>query len=104
MPLSRRYSPEWAPGEQANVGLSYDFVIPPGVGISTGSLAIFTNSATPAASTDFTIGPVSVRGRAIYCSLSGGVVGQDYQLRWSATDTDGNVWPRVALLLCSLTS
>jgi hypothetical protein len=104
MPLSRRYSPEWAPGEQASIGIDFSFVIPPGVGISSGALAIFTNSAAPVSSSDFTIGPVTVQGRVIYASLSGGVAGTDYQLRWSAADTSGNVWPRTALLLCALTS
>ena len=33
-----------------------------------------------------------------------GVDGKDYQLRWSATDTSGNVFPRTALLLCAQTS
>ena len=104
MPLSRRYTPEWAPGEKANLGLDFSYVVPRGVGIASGSLAAFTNAATPAASSDFQIGPVTVRGRAIYATVSGGVAGRDYQMRWSATDTQGNVWPRVALMLCSLTS
>jgi hypothetical protein len=104
MPLSRRYTPEWAPGENANIGIDLSFIIPPGVGISSGDLQVFTNNAVPALSSDFTIGPVAVQGRAIYATLGGGVAGQDYQLRWSATDTDGNVWPRTALLLCALTS
>ena len=55
-------------------------------------------------STDFTIGPVMVQGRAIYASLSGGVLGPDYQLHWNAIDTLGNVWPRTGLLLCAYTS
>jgi hypothetical protein len=84
--------------------MDFSFIIPPGVGISSGTLAIYTNVASPVASSDFTIGPVAATGQSIYASLSGGVAGTDYQLRWTATDTDGNVWPRVALLLCSLTS
>jgi len=104
MPLSRRYTPEHAPGEQCDYGLDFSFVIPPGVGITTGDLAIFTNVANPVESTDFTIGPVTVQGRTIYANLSGGVAGTDYQLRWNATDTDGNSWPRTALVLCAQTS
>jgi hypothetical protein len=104
MPLSRRYTPEFCPGESSVIGLDLSTVIPPGVGISTGTLAIFTNVATPVASTDFTIGEVTIRGRTLYASISGGVDGKDYQLRWKATDTEGNVWPRTALLLCAQTS
>ena len=104
MPLSRRYTPEFAPGESSLIGLDFSYVIPPGVGIASGALTIFTNAATPAASSDFTIGEVTVLGRTLYALLSGGIDGTDYQLRWSATDTDGNVFPRTALLLCALTS
>ena len=104
MPLSRRYTPEHGPGEKSNYGYDFSFIIPVGVGISTGTLAVYTNVATPAVSNDFTIGPVTVSGRALYANLAGGVSGTDYQLRWSATDTDGNIWPRVGLVLCAPTS
>jgi hypothetical protein len=105
MPLSRRYTPEHPPGEHCNFGLDYSFVIPPGVGISAGTLSIFTNTVTPTpADADWTVGPVTVRGRAVYSLLTGGQEGVDYQLRWTATDTDGNVWPRTTLVLCAQTS
>ena len=104
MPLSRRYSPEFPPGESSLIGYDYSFLLPVGVGITSGSLAVMTNTASPAPSTDFTIGPVMVQGRAIYASLSGGVLGSDYQLHWNAIDTLGNVWPRTGLLLCAYTS
>lgn len=104
MPLSRRYTPEWAPGESAVIGMDYSFVIPPGVGIASGGLTVLTNTATPAVSTDFTIGPAQVSGRAIYCPLSGGVAGHDYQLAWDVQDTAGNIYPRTALMLCAPTS
>ena len=60
--------------------------------------------ADPAASSDSTVGEVTVRGRVLYASLFGGHDGIDYQLRWTATDTSGNVWPRTALLFCARTS
>ena len=104
MPLSRRYSPEFPPGEQSVVGMDFSFLVPPGVGLASGALTVWNNVASPVEVTDFTIGPVSVRGRAVYATLSGGVAGRDYQLRWVATDTAGNVWPRTALLLCAQTS
>ena len=105
MPLSRRYNPEFAPGESCTIGYDFSFIIPVGVTVVSGALTIYTNTATPVvADADFTIGPVQVRERAIYASLSGGVLGTDYQLHWDAADSQGNVWPRTALLLCAYTS
>lgn len=105
MPLSRRYTPEHPPGEDCAFGLDFSFVIPPGVGLQSGSLAILTNTAAPIdASADWTIGPVTVRGRALYAMLSGGVAGKDYQLKFTAVDTAGRTWPRTALVLCADTS
>lgn len=104
MPLSRRYTPEHPPGESCLFGLDYSYVIPPGVGISSGEVTIWTNTVPPAQSSDWTIGPVNVRGRAIYATLSGGVEGKDYQIRFVAHDSDGNVWPRTTLCLCAQTS
>jgi hypothetical protein len=105
MPLSRRYRPEHPPGESCSFGLDYSFVIPVGVGVEQGTLAIFTNAATPVpADADWQKGPVMVRGRAIYAMLSGGVPGRDYQLKWTAVDSQGNVWPRTCLVLCADTS
>lgn len=105
MPISRRYLPEWSPGEASSIGMDFSFIVPVGVGLVEGSLSIFTNTADPQpADADFDATPVSVRDRALYCQLSGGVRGRDYQLRWTAADTDGNLWPRTALLLCAETS
>lgn len=105
MPLSRRYTPEFPPGESSVIGYDFSFIIPPGVGITGGALTIMTNTAAPIDVTpDWDIGPVMVRGRAIYATISGGVLGTDYQFHWTAFDTDGNEWPRTALLLCAWTS
>jgi hypothetical protein len=105
MPLSRRYTPEHPPGETCPFGLDFSMVIPPGVGITTGELSIWTNTVEPEpADSDWVAEGVIVIGRAIYCMLSGGVAGVDYQLRWVAHDTEGNVWPRTGLVLCALTS
>lgn len=105
MPLSRRYTPEHPPGEQCNFGMDFSYVIPPGIGIASGTVQVWVNTVPPTQdTTDWTIGAVSVRGRAIYASLTGGVEGTDYQIRWVATDTAGNVWPRTALQLCAQTS
>jgi hypothetical protein len=105
MPLSRRFNPEHPPGEDCSFGIDFSFVIPPGVGIQSGTLAILTNTAAPIdATADWTIGPVMVRGRALYAMLSGGVAGKDYQLKFTAVDTAGRTWPRTALVLCADTS
>lgn len=105
MPISRRYTPEHPPGETCSFGLDFSFVVPVGVGVESGTLTIFKNDAvqTPAAG-DWTIGPVTVRGRALYATLSGGVSGTDYQLKWTAVDSQGNAWPRTTLVLCADTS
>jgi hypothetical protein len=103
--LTRRYTPEHPPGESCKFGLDYSFVIPPGVAIAAGSLTIFTNTAAPvAADADWTKGTVTIQGRTVYCQLGGGVEGKDYQLRWNATDSQGNTWPRTVLVLCAQTS
>ena len=105
MPVTRRYQPEHPPGEQCYFGMDFSNIIPPGVGVASGTLAISYNSNPPTdASADWIAGPVGVRGRAIYANLTGGALGTDYQLHWVAYDTQGNVWPRVGLILCSYTS
>jgi hypothetical protein len=105
MGLSRRYEPEHPAGEKCGFGMDFSPLLAPGSGIVSGSLRIFTNTAVPAnAANDWTMGPVTVLGPAVYAVLAGGVSGQDYQLVWTATDSDGNVWPRTALVLCAPTS
>jgi hypothetical protein len=105
MPLSRRYTPEHPPGEKSNYGFDFSPIVPPGVGLVSGSLTIWNHVVPPTQNdTDWTIGPVSVRGRALYCPLTGGVEGKDYQLRWVAVDTEGKIWPRTGLVLCAQTS
>jgi hypothetical protein len=105
MGLSRRYEPEHPAGESCAFGMDFSPLLAPGSGIVSGSLKIFTNTAVPAdASFDWRVGPVEVLGRSVYAVLAGGVQGQDYQLVWTATDSDGNVWPRTTLVLCAPTS
>ena len=105
MPLSRRFFPEHPPGESCKFGIDFSVIVPVGGGLASGALAILTNTAAPAdASADWTIGPVVVRGRALYAMLAGGVAGTDYQLKFTAVDTAGNTWPRTALVLCADTS
>lgn len=104
MPLSRRYTPEHPPDEECVFGMDFSFIVPPGVGLTSGSVTIWENVVPAVQSSDWTIGAVSVLGRVLYASLSGGVEGTDYQIRWVAIDTDGKQWPRTALVLCAQTS
>ena len=107
MPLAKRFSPEWAPGEANQIGMDFSTILPPGVGIAGGSLSIATNTQPPNPSSDFTSSDnfgLNVEGRAVYCQIAGGILGRDYQLTFTVSDTEGNVWPRTALMLCSSTS
>ena len=104
MPLTRRCTPEHPSGESCVFAIDYSFILPPGVGIDHGDVLIYTNTASPVLSSDWTIGPVQVAGRVLYSTLSGGIEATDYQIRWIATDTEGFIWPRTMLVLCAATS
>lgn len=105
MPITRRYTPNFAPGEACIIGMDFSYVIPPGVGIASGTLHFFNNLSIPVvADTDFTIGAVQVLGRMLYAPISGGSEGKDYQVLWTAVDTGGAIWPRTALMACAPTS
>jgi hypothetical protein len=105
--LTRRYWPALAPGEIAVFGIDFSNVIPFGIGIASGTLFIVQNivGATGPA-IDVTAGAVSVQDRALYATVSAdaGASGTDYVLTWTATATDGKVYPRTALVLCAPTS
>lgn len=101
----QRYLPNHPTGETCYFGMDFSMVVPPGVGLTSGALSIFRNIAlAPPGDSDFIVGPVEVRGRALYAQLSAGIAGYDYQLRWTANDTAGNVWPRTGLILVGQTS
>lgn len=103
--ISLRYHPPKDESEQSVFGMSFEHVIAKGSGIASGELQIDSNTVPPVEdTTDWVIGPVSIRGRALYATLSGGKVGSDYQLIWTATDSDGNAWVRTALCLVAQTS
>lgn len=108
MPLSRRYTPEMAPNEKQVFGMDYSYVIPPGVGIESGTLEIFTNVAVPAEVplSEIAVSDVAVQGRVVYATVEilTDLAGTDLQLVWTAVDTQGNIWQRTALLLCAPTS
>jgi hypothetical protein len=105
MSITRRYTPNFAPGEACLIGMDFSYVIPPGVGIASGILHFFNNLAVPVpADGDFTIGAVQVLGRVLFAPIAGGHEGTDYQVLWIATDTEGAIWPRTALMACAPTS
>ena len=108
MPLSRRYTPDFTPGDSNSIGYDFSPLIPLGVGLKddgSAALNIYYNTATAdGADADFTISPLTIVGRAIYAVLTGGTLGKDYQLWWTVTDTQGNIWTRVGLMLCAPTS
>ena len=104
MAISDRYQPPHPPGEASIYAYDFSPILPPGVGLTAGTLTIVINTNPVESTTDWTIGAVTPTGRRVYCPLSGGVEGTDYQLRWSATDSLGNVWPRAAYVLCAQTS
>ena len=108
MPLSRRYSPEVAPGEVAVFGMDFSTIIPPGVGIQAATIDVFTNTNPPVEADQLHVerGTVSWIGRTVYATIKAhpAATGIDYQILWTAVDTDGNTWPRTALVLCAPTS
>ena len=87
------------------MGMDFSPLIPPGVGISAGQLVIL-NQATQVIATSVTAGAVTWLDRTLYATVTavGSANGTDYQFNWTATDTQGNVWPRSALCLCAVTS
>lgn len=102
--LARRYEPSHPPGEVCLFGMDFSFLLPMGVGIGFAQLNIFNNTfLSPDVSADWVIGPVTVSGRRVWTLLQGGVAGSDYELRFSITTTDGDIFPRSGLVLCSQT-
>lgn len=103
MAITRRYQPSWPSDESAWIGIDYAEVIPPGVILTAGTL-IIAGITPPFAQDNFTLGPVTLIGRQAWCLISGGMTGIDYQCRWLCADSNGQIWSRVALLLCADTS
>ena len=85
--------------------MDFSFILPPGTAITSVSINIFRNIQPPvAADADWTVSTPFILDRAVYCMLSGGVEGNDYQIRWHITDSQNNVWNRTAMVLCAQTS
>ena len=105
MPLTRRYFPSHPPGESASFVMDFSAIVPWGMVLVSGALAIFKNTNPPAvADADWVKGTVLINGRALACQLAGGVGGADYLLQWTATDNRANIWVRAGAVLCTATS
>lgn len=103
--MSGRYQPSHPPGEICLFGMDFSFILPVGVGIRFAELNIFNNTfLSPDVSADWMIDPVTISGRRVWTRLAGGVEGQDYRLAWLVSDSNYNVYPRSALVLCSQTN
>lgn len=103
--ISRRYLPSHPQGETFTFGMDFSACVPLGVGISSGTLNILTNVVPPVDVTDqWTVSAVRILDRALYATVSGGTDGTDYRFVWTATDNNGEIYPRTALCLCSTTS
>ena len=101
MALTARY-PSHPPAEVASFGMDFSPIVPAGMTLASGSLAIFKNSNPPVAGGadwNLTRQPY-LRGRSVFQILSGGVVGTDYLLEWTVTDNRGGTWVRSAAVLC----
>jgi hypothetical protein len=104
MSLATRYLPPKPQSESAIFIADFANLIPTGIGISACALLIQTNQSVPQPAPEWTQGPISIQGSRVWATLSGGTDGVDYQLRWTITDSVGNVWPRTLLVLCAETS
>src|SRR5262245_55922299 len=107
MAISRRYRPEISAADINVFGYDFSPIIPPGVGLVEGSLQFNYNTNPPtAAAGELTAGPVSWYDRTLYATVTAqpNAFGKDFQLVWTAFDSQGNVWHRTGLVLCAFTS
>jgi hypothetical protein len=104
MGINNRYLPSHPQGASAIYALDYSAILPPGVGIQSGGIAVALNTVPPTPTTELTVAPAGVEGRRVLAQISGGVSGHDYRIEWVANDTVGGIWPRTCLLLCAATS
>jgi len=114
MPLSRRYTPEFAPGETSVIGMDFSYVIPPGVGIQNADVGLFLNAraaargspVSPADPNDYSISAASWLGRTLYATLTleHSALDKDFLVIWECLDFSFNHWSRSAMLMCTYTS
>jgi hypothetical protein len=104
MALSRRYH-TWPPGEAGYIGMDFGAVVPIGRSVDYGRLSVVTNTnPTQDASASWQLHPVEHVGRQVWCWLSGGQAGIDYQFQWIVQDSWGDQWNRTVLMLCANTA
>ena len=104
MAISQRYTPNHAPGDSASYGIDMSMVLPYGVAIAQVGVAFWTNATPPQPGSGITGTGGGTNGKQAWLTVNGGTAGVDYQLRWSVTDSLGNIWTRTGLLLCAQTS
>jgi len=104
MSVNNRYQPSHPQGASALYALDYANILPPGVGITSGGIAVTLNTVPPTPTSELEVTPAGVTGRRVFAQISGGVAGHDYRIVWVANDSLGNIWPRTCLLLCAATS
>ena len=104
MALNDRYMPPLGQGEVCTLGLDLSAILPPGIGIASASVSAVTNTNPVAAAPNVSFGAVGFRGRRCWATVAGQAEGVDLQIRWVATDSQGNTWPRTILALCAETS
>ena len=100
----RRYGVPKPVAEDAEFWFDFSRIIPKGVGIASATVVITTNTVPPLPATGLVAGPVQIDDRAVYATFTGGQDGIDHQVTWTATDTQGNIWPRTVLLLSANTT
>ena len=104
MAISQRYSSQ-APADATWFGMDFSHVIPVGVGITSATLLIQTNTNPPNAQSDWTTdAQPTVIGRQVWSTCSGGAVGTDYQFIWTVTTNHSQTYHRAALCRCEPTS
>jgi hypothetical protein len=103
MALSLRF-PTKPAAQSSNFAIDFANLIPPGQAIASATVAAVTNTNPTAPAPEVTLGTPTHYGRRVFCTVSGGTAGTDYQLTFTATDTLNNIWPRTALMLCAATS
>ena len=104
MALSQRYQPPQPPGQGVVYALDFSPLLPPGVGVTTPSVQIQTNTNPPGIATGVTTSGGGYRGRIVWITIQNMQAGTDYLISWTVQDTEGNQWVRTITLLCALTS
>ena len=104
MSVSARYLPAKPQSESALFIADFSNLIANGVGITSATLAITTNTNPPQSQSSWTIGTITHAGKRAWALLGGGSDGTDFLLTWTIVDTAGNTWTRAIACLCAETS